>query len=73
MRALSTSWAYLKFIPMEEIIKAVVWSSSSLFASYYLRDFKDQSVSLHKVGPLVVAQKVTVGGGSTNQAPPEED
>ena len=71
LRALSTSWAYLNFIPMEEIIKAAVWSSSSLFASHYLRDFKNQSVNLHKVGPLVVAQKVT--GGSTNQAPPEED
>ena len=70
LRALSTSWAYLNFIPMEKIIKAAVWSNSSLFASHYLRDFKDQSVNLHKVGPLVVAQKVT--GGSTNQAPPEE-
>ena len=63
LRALSTSWAYLNFIPMEEMIKAAVWSSSSLFASHYLRDFKNQSVNLHKVGPLEVAQKVTGGGG----------
>ena len=32
LRALSTSWAYMNYIPLEEILKSAVWSSSSLFA-----------------------------------------
>ena len=61
LRALSASWAYLNFIPLDEIIKAAVWSNSSIFASHYLRDFSSQTSNLHDIGPVVVAQKV-VGG-----------
>ena len=62
LRALSASWAYFNFIPLDEIIKAAVWSNSSIFASHYLRDFSSQTSNLHDIGPVVVAQKV-VGGG----------
>ena len=41
LRALSASWAYMNYIPLEEILKSAVWSSSSLFASHYLRDFRE--------------------------------
>ena len=72
LRALSASWAYFNFIPLDEIIKAAVWSNSSIFASHYLRDFSSQTSNLHDIGPVVVAQKV-VGGGANNQAPCDQD
>ena len=72
LRALSASWAYLNFIPLDEIIKAAVWSNSSIFASHFLRDFRGQTSNLHDIGPVVVAQKV-VGGGGNNQAPCDQD
>ena len=34
LRALSASWAYMNYIPLEEILKSAVWSCSSLFASH---------------------------------------
>ena len=40
LRTLSASWAYMIYIPLQEILKSAVWSSSSLFASHYLRDFR---------------------------------
>ena len=61
LRALSTSWAYVNYIPLEEILKSAVWSSSSLFASHYLRDFREQTENLRAMGPIIAAQKV-VGG-----------
>ena len=63
LRALSASWAYFNFIPLDEIIEAAVWSNSSIFASHYLRDFSSQTSNLHDIGPVVVAQKVVGGGG----------
>ena len=58
LRALSTSWAYVNYIPLEEILKSAVWSSSSLFASHYLRDFREQTENLRAMGPIIAAQKV---------------
>ena len=66
LRALSASWAYLNFIPLEEILKSAVWSSSSLFASHYLRDFKGQAENLRAIGPIIAAQKKV--GGQDNLA-----
>ena len=43
LRALSASWAYMNYIMLEEILKSAVWSSSSLFALHYLRDFREQT------------------------------
>ena len=64
LRALSSSWAYFNFIPLEEVNKAAVWSSSSTFAKFYLRDFREQTANLQNLGPVVVAQKVVgVWGG----------
>ena len=61
LRALSASWAYFNFIPLDEVIKAAVWSSSSTFAKFYLRDFQVQQANLRDLGSLVVAQKVVRG------------
>ena len=61
LRAISASWAYMNYIPLEEILKPAVWSSTSLFASHYLRDFREQTENLRAMGPIIAAQKV-VGG-----------
>ena len=63
LRALSTSWAYASKVPMDDIVKAAVWSSGSVFARFYLRDFSKQSYNLSLMGPLVTAQKIVGGGG----------
>ena len=68
LRALSASWAYFNFIPLDEIIKAAVWSASSTFAYHYLRDFNRQTNNLHGLGPVVVAQKMR-GGGRQSGSP----
>ena len=61
LRALSASWAYMNYILLEKILKSAVWSSSSLFALHYLRDFREQTENLRALGPIIAAQKV-VGG-----------
>ena len=58
LKALSASWAYINYIPLEEILKSAVWSCSSLFASHYLRDFREQAENLRAMGPIIAAQKV---------------
>ena len=64
LRALSASWSYFNKTPVEDIIKAAVWSSSSTFAKFYLRDLQNgQGDNLRLLGPVVSAQKV-VGGRS---------
>ena len=70
LRALSTSWAYVNTIPLEEILKSAVCSSSSLFASHYLRDFREQTENLRAMGPIIAAQKVV--GGRANLATHED-
>ena len=71
LRALSASWAYFNFIPLDEVIKAAVWSSSSTFAKFYLRDFQVQQANLRDLGSLVVAQKVV--GGTDVPVPAHEE
>ena len=58
LRAISASWCYMNFIPLEEVLKSAVWSSSSLFASHYLRDFREQTENMRAMGPIIAAQKV---------------
>ena len=58
VRALSSSWAFFDKVPLNEILKAVVWSHSSTFAKFYLRDMSQQAENLQRLGPVVVAQKV---------------
>ena len=58
LRAISASWAYLNYIPLEEILKS---GPVPLFASHYLRDFREQTENLRAMGPIIATQKV-VGG-----------
>ena len=48
----------MNYIPLEEILKSLVWSSSSFFASHYLRDLREQTENLRAMGPIIAAQKV---------------
>ena len=59
----------MNYIPLEEILKSAVWSSTSLFASHYLRDFREQTENLRAMGPIIAAQKVG-GGGRQPGLPP---
>ena len=61
VRALSSSWAFFNKVPLNDILQAAVWNSSSTFAKFYLRDMSQQAQNLQSLGPIVVAQKV-VGG-----------
>ena len=51
---------------MDYIVKAAVWSSGSVFARFYLRDFSKQSYNLSLMGPLVTAKKIVGGGRSVS-------
>ena len=57
LRALSSSWAYMNLIPLEEILQAAVWPNSFLFAVHYLRDFGNQTDNLTVLRPVITAQK----------------
>ena len=58
VRALSSSWAFFDKVPLNEILQAAVWSRSSAFARFYLRDMSQQAENLQSLSPIVVAQKV---------------
>ena len=49
IRALSSSWAFFDKVPLNEILKAAVWSHSSTFAKFYLRDMSHQAENLQSV------------------------
>ena len=61
LRSLSTSWAYFNSIPIEEVIRAAVWSNQTTFVRFYLRDMHRQQHNLRLLGPVVAAQKVVRG------------
>ena len=58
VRALSSSWAFFDKVPLNEILQAAVWSRSSMFAKFYLRDMSHQAENLQSLGPIVAAKKV---------------
>ena len=58
LKALPASWSYFNKTPVEDVIKAAVWSSRSTFAKFYLRDLNRQIKNLRLLGPVVSAQKV---------------
>ena len=69
VRVLSFSWAFFDKVPLNEILKAAVWSHSSTFAKFYLRDMSQQAENLQRLGPVVVAQKVVWGRGGSKTVP----
>ena len=48
VRALSSSWAFFDKVPLNEILKAAVWSHSSKFTKFYLRDMSQQVDNLQR-------------------------
>ena len=58
IRAVSTSAAFSRNVPLASILAAVTWSSSTVFTSFYLRDVQFSSSSGFSLGPLVAADAV---------------
>ena len=67
VRALSSSWAFFDKVPLNDILQAAVWNSSSTFTKFYLRDMSQQAQNLQSLGPIVVAHcsGPKSGGGPT--------
>ena len=53
IRAISTSVAFSRNVPLASILAAVTWSSSTVFTSFYLRDVQFSSSSGFSLGPVV--------------------
>ena len=58
VRALSTSWAFLNCVSLEEVLQAAFWRSETTFSSFYLRSLSKQNDNLRSLGPVVAAQKI---------------
>ena len=56
VRALSSTWAYLNSVPLDDVMRAAYWYSESTFSSFYLRSLGSQENDLLSLGPLVVEQ-----------------
>lgn len=56
IRGLAASWAFLRNVALDEVMDACSWRSSNTFIRHYLKDMEEVSGSLHRLGPLVVAQ-----------------
>lgn len=58
IRGLAASLAFRGASSMEDILKACSWKSHNTFTHHYLKEVSGLMDGLHKLGPLVVAQKV---------------
>ena len=59
LRAISTSIAELKGVPLNEIMRAAFWRSEGTFLKYYLRDVRSTRMNgSFGIDHLVVAQTV---------------
>ena len=58
IRAVSTSVAFSRNVPLASILAAATWSSSTVFNSFYLRDVQFSSSSGFSMGPVVAADAV---------------
>ena len=56
VRALASSWAFLRNISLDEVMEACSWKAPSTFIRHYLRDLTEISGNLHKLGPIIAAQ-----------------
>ena len=55
VRGISTSAAFHKNWSVASVLKSATWHSSSIFASFYLRDLQHEFDGLRSLGPFVVA------------------
>ena len=68
LRALSTSWAFINYTPLDDILRAAYWRNSSTFSSFYLRSFSSQQDNLFSLGPVVASQSVISSASTHSQA-----
>ncbi len=62
VRAVSTSWAFLNGVPLEQVMSKASWRSLDHFlASSSLRALTAQSSDIYTLGPLVAAGTVVAG------------
>lgn len=64
LRALSTSFAWLNYVPLDSILRAGYWRSENSFIKFYLRDTTGQHEKLFSLGPVVAAQTVITSSDS---------
>lgn len=67
VRALSTSWAFVNHVPLDDILKATYWRNSSTFSSFYLRSFSSQRDNLFLLGPFVASEAVVSVPSASDQ------
>ena len=58
VRSVATSLAFANNCSVSRILDTACWKSSSVFASYYLRDISHQSGEVRRIGPCVAAGQV---------------
>ena len=58
IRAMSTSAAFSRSVPLASILAAATWSSSTVFTSFYLRDIQFSSASGFSLEPVVAVDAV---------------
>ncbi len=58
VRAISSSLAYSRNVPLLDIMRAAYWHSHTTFSSFYLRSLSRQMDEVLALGPLVAAQSV---------------
>ena len=58
VRSVSTSFAFLRNVPLRDIIESVSWKTNSVFASHYLKDLSFRFGDAHSLGPIVAASSV---------------
>ena len=58
VRGVAASWAFARNASLSSILAAALWSSSSVFTSFYLSDFQFSSSHGFSLGPVVAAGSV---------------
>ena len=58
IRAVSTTVAFSRNVPLTSILAAATWSSSTVFTSFYLHDVQFSSSSGFSLGPVIAADAV---------------
>ena len=55
IRGVSTSVAFHRNWSVSAVLESAIWSSSSVFSSFYLRDVQHEYDGLLSLGPFVAA------------------
>ena len=55
VRAVATSFSFLRNVPLRDILDTVCWKTDSVFATNYLKDLSFRYGDCHSLGPVVAA------------------